>query len=254
MREEKICIYCNSIFWGEEKEECCADRCLESIKRENDHIAVSHLLDYLNDHLQLSSTFNVTIGPMLKVRTLFQKERIVEVGQLAETAFWVEKGYGRYFIKVKDREGLPMEVTIDFCKPRKILVISECFFNDQLCTYYVEMAKGSVIVPFSRSHFDMLKWSAPEAEALANRILSLEKLESLERMEMLKMKPRDRYQEFLRIFGVGVEQFVAIKDIASYLGMMPTYLSRLRGEANGGTKRKVSVVLFFVFRCWLGLT
>jgi hypothetical protein len=208
--------------------------CLNCVSRHDDErvhqLAVANLLNYLSNHLDLSSQFYITISPMLEARTLNKTQTFVRKGEICTTAFWIESGYCRCFINVKDNEGLPKEETIDFCRFNKIMVIPECFFNNLPCNYAMEIAQGAVIVPFSRDCFNVLKMSAPEAEALANKILSLEKPESLEKSGMFKMKPRARYDEFLRIFGPEIEQYFPVKHNASYLGMQPSYLSRLRSE------------------------
>jgi hypothetical protein len=193
-------------------------------------VAVKNLVTYLGQHLTLSNTFYDTIAPMLGGNAIESIFCVVKAGRICTVAYWIDQGYSRSFQLVKDEEDLWKDVTIDFCGPKKIMLVSDGFFNNQVSKYHVEIVKGSVIVPFSRECFDVLKLTAPEAEALANNILALEKSESLEKIEMMKMKPRDRYHEFLRIFGNEIVHFFAVKHVASYLGMQPSYLSRLRSE------------------------
>lgn len=211
---------------------------------------VGSLLTYLNGHLNLSQEFNDALRRVLGAETLTAKLDVVKCGEVCVTANWIERGYARFFKRVADDNGILTDVTIDFCRWGKILVIPECFFNGQPCGYNAEIPKGSVIVPFSKNCFDTFKLSAPEAESLANKILSLERTESLEKRELMKMKPRPRYDAFLRIFGREIEQYFAVKQIASYLGMQPSYLSRLRSEIKrcptDHLQNKVSVVTFLL--------
>jgi CRP-like cAMP-binding protein len=218
--------------------------------------AVANLLSYLGSHLGLSPEFYSAIEPMLEGKILTSKLQVIKQGGVCRDAFWLNRGYIRCYNKTVDNYGMPIETTIDFCGAGRIFVIPECFFNDQPCSYDVEIANGSVIVPFTKDYFNALKLCAPEAEALANNILSLEKLEGLKKMEMIKMKPRPRYREFIRILGKDVELFFSVKHIASYLGMQPSYLSRLRSEIR--KKRiiildKVSVVTFLLFEVQINL-
>jgi hypothetical protein len=192
--------------------------------------AVGHLLAYLSKLVDLSQEFYDTIHSMLKPETLASKLQVADVGEICKTAYWIETGYARFFKEESDPDNGVYEDTIGFCRSQRILVIPECFFNGDPCGYGVELAEGSVVVPFSGTHFDLLKLSAPEAETLANKILSLHLLEGLEKARLMKMKPRRRYREFLNIFGKEIEQFYAVKQIASYLGMNPAFLSRLRSE------------------------
>jgi CRP-like cAMP-binding protein len=191
---------------------------------------VENLLVYLNLQNNLSAIFNATILSMLPTRTLEKAELVTNKDDIALTAFWIDTGYARAFQNMLDKEGLPIEVTVDFNKPKRIMVIAESFFNGLPCDYNVEVAKASVIVEFTRTSFDALKLAAPEAEALANNILAKERTDALEKMRMLRMKPRPRYREFLRLFTAEIHLYFDVKDIASYLGMTPAFLSRLRAE------------------------
>lgn len=192
--------------------------------------AVKNLIVYLSSYLNLSDEFYSTIGPMLKPADLREVLCIAKSGEICTDAYWIEEGYSRSFMKKIDKNGKEQDVTIGFSKSKNIFTIPECFFNNDVCKYNVQIAKGSVIVPFSRAHFNTLKFYAPEAEELATKIISRDKAEGLENALMLKMPPRMRYQEFLRIYGIEIEQFFALKHIASYLNMQPSYLSRLRSE------------------------
>lgn len=192
--------------------------------------AVKNLIAYLSSYLHLSDEFYQTIEPMLDPANLKEALSIANSGEICTDAYWIEEGYSRSFTKRIDKNGKEQEVTVGFGKSKSIFTIPECFFNNDVCKYNVQIAKGSVVVPFSRVHFNMLKIKAPEAEELAIKIISRDKAEGLENALMLKMPPRMRYQEFLRIYGTEIEQFFALKHIASYLNMQPSYLSRLRNE------------------------
>jgi hypothetical protein len=195
-----------------------------------DKIVKDNLLSYLQSHLNYSREFEIAILPMLKVRTLDKVERIVNQDEVCRTALWLHSGYGRWFEERKDKDGLPVDVTIDFFRHGKILVSGECFFNDFPSLFNVELAAGSVIIDFPRHFYDTLRLTTPEAETLTIKILATDRPEGLEKMNMVRKNTRARYKEFLRIFGPEIEQYFAVKHIASYLAMQPSYLSRIRAE------------------------
>ncbi|WEK20974.1 MAG: hypothetical protein P0Y49_07460 [Candidatus Pedobacter colombiensis] len=201
-----------------------------SSRSEADLLMIDNLLTYLRGYLDYTSEFCTTLLPMLEIRILEKMTMFGVEGDGCTDVFWLQSGYGRYFINTTDEEGLPVEETIDFCKPGKILVISECLFNGEIRNFNLQLASGAVVIPLPKKCFESLKLNALEVEELANKIIALDKQDTFVEMKMRKMKPRERYQEFLRIFGVEIEQYFAVKHIASYLGMQPSYLSRLRGE------------------------
>lgn len=207
-----------------------AGMALKSQAGDLDRVVKGNLLNYLQSHLDYKPEFEIAILPMLRVRILEKVERIVKQDEVCRTALWLHAGYGRWFAESEDKEGLPVDVTIDFFRHGKILVSGECFFNDSPSLFNVELAAGSVVIDFPRDFYDILKLSVPEAETLATKILAMDRPEGLEKMNMVKRNTRDRYQEFLRMFGPEIEQYFAVKQIASYLAMQPSYLSRIRAE------------------------
>lgn len=201
-----------------------------SHRSEAELLVINDFLNYLRSFLDYSDAFYTTILPRLEVHTLEKMTMLVAEGGIYTDGFWLQAGYGRYFTNKTDEEGLPYEITADFCKPGKIMVVPECLFNGSTSNFNLQLARGSIVIPLPNEHFESLKLNAPEVEELGNKILALDNQGCLEKMKMLKMKPREKYREFLRIFGVEIEQYFAVKHVANYLGMRPSFLSRLRGE------------------------
>lgn len=220
------CLNCKSLL-----KKADAQFCDLQCRKDHAHkIADANLMEYLGKHMDLTKRRGTSMDPVVKARTLSKTERVVQKGTFCTTAFWMELGYGRCFTKRIDNKGLSDERTIDFFTFNKILLFDDCFFNGKPSDYDVEIAKNSVIVPFSKAFFELLNVNLKEIGMLVGDVLVHERARGLERVNIQRMKPRERYPEFLRVFGPEIEQFFAIKHIASFLGMQPSYLSRLRAE------------------------
>lgn len=192
--------------------------------------AVKDFCCYMRANLDEKFAGCETVFPSFEVRTLSKVTAILKDPKAYNHVFWLQSGYGRYFALTTNEEGATIEVTADFCKAGELHIIKDCFLNGQTIKCKLQLAPGTVIIPFQKKYFDDLKLNGSEIAVIANKIIGLEKSQNLKRIWMIKMKPRDRYQEFLRLFGSQIEQCFAVKDIANYLGMQPSFLSRLRAE------------------------
>ena len=195
--------------------------CLNCKQAERDFLA------YLRNHEDFKSGFFEVISAMFSVRTSRSAEVVVNEGEVCNEAFWLQLGYARCYTVITDHEGTRHEKTVDFCKAGEIQTIRKSFINGSPSEFGFQLAAGAVIIPFTRRCFTHLQEKWPEAAVLANKILAPD---GIEKANMMRLKPRDRYREFLKLFGADIEQYFAVKHIASYLGMQPAYLSRLRGE------------------------
>ncbi|MDR6785247.1 hypothetical protein ABIE26_003946 [Pedobacter africanus] len=197
---------------------------------ENPGTPVGRLLAYLKSKMQieLTAAFNLNINPMLTAQELLKLLPLAKPGDTWQTANWIDSGYGRASKTLYDKEGLPYECTVDFFKFGRIMLDPCAFFEGKSGNCYFEVAGNSVILPFTRQNFDLLQLSAPEAQALATNILAANAADAQEKTAMLRLKGQAKYDEFIRIFGPGIEQYFPQKHIASYLGFTREYLNGLR--------------------------
>lgn len=213
--------------------------------------AKKDLFAYLHKYLKYNSGFYNLVFPMLEVRKLKKKEVILKEGEVCKQIFWLQSGSGRYFRRATDENGFEYEETIDFCKPGKIVFMGESFFSEEPSKISFELSAEAVIIPFSKECYEYMSLKRREVLKIINRILASKSEYEMTKNYYLKLKPRNRYQEFLAVFGVEIEQGFKIKQIAVHLALRPSFLSRLRGEygrkKNGLTKYLQTVFLILQF-------
>lgn len=200
--------------------------------KEEDIYAAANLLKYLKDLFPISDTFIEEIKPMLEAFIAIRLVQFAEPGKELKIALWIDMGYVRLYKKFINKAGKEVQETIDFAGPQSILVISECFFNDEKCSYHIEIAKGTVVIPFTRELFDTLKLLAPETSELANSVLSSKNPAQMEKLSFVRLSGKDRYDLFMEIYGEEINQFFKQNQIASLLGISAGYLSKLRAKRN----------------------
>jgi hypothetical protein len=191
---------------------------------------VGNLLLYLNSKIDLSPDFQPSILPMLEPRLLKKKWPLAKPGDTLRTAVWLDDAYGCSYKIHFDKNDLPLKQIIDFFPPKSILLDALGFFSNESTDCHFEIVKNATIVPFGRTDFEQLKLSAPEAEALANRILAeMLKLRTA-KAELKDLHGLARYQRFKEIYGKGILQAYPQKYIALFLGFTPEYLNALIGR------------------------
>lgn len=203
--------------------------------------AVKDLLAYLSSHLGGTIEFDVARISTLEVQTLVKNKIIAQEGKIYLNSFWLQKGYGRFFKLEKNSEGITEEVTIDFCRPGEMIFVNEIFKNESCKEFHFELASGAVIIPLEEDCSVALNLSELESAILIAKVMALDRPEFFRRMYLLQLDPRARYNKFLKYFGVGIEQYFLVKQIAGFLKMQPSYLSRLRGEV---FKKKADIIMY----------
>ena len=104
-----------------------------------------------------------------------------------------------------------------------------CFYAHQPAFYQVDACCPSIVLRITKSHFDHLVESSHE---FARWALSYEQgqLYYLEKKDtVINGDARERYESLLRQRPDILEK-VALKHIASYLGITPQYFSRLKQQ------------------------
>lgn len=208
----------------------------------------SDLLTYLHHHLGSTLKLGDAVSSKLKVQKLKKSMTISRTGDSSSDAFWLQRGYGRFYRLHVNNEGVTEDVTIDFCKPGKIIFLKEVFKNDVSEEFHFQLAAGAVIVPLEECYASVLNLTELEAARLFGKVMAMDKPESLRRMNFLQLAPRQRYRAFLEHFGAEIEQFFLGKQIACFLKMRPSYLSRIRGEFFRGGSQAITYLqaIFFI--------
>ncbi len=158
----------------------------------------------------------------------FQKDELfVKEGQVCDTLLFIQRGLFRYFF-LHEGEDITKDFAVDslnpFCtaytsftlqKPSEIWI--ESLEPSQVWTW-----KRSDVLPSFQEDPFWLRFSKRMAEQLFYR-------KEQKEIEFLKCSAPERYINFLRDFP-GVDQRVPQYKVASYLGITPESLSRIRSQ------------------------
>lgn len=178
---------------------------------------------YLSDILGVPQEFIHKNGEFPKI-SIKKGTILLHDGEYCQDSFFVEKGLLRmYSISPSGKEHI-----IQFA-PENWLVSdrSSAFFNEK-SNYYIDAIEDSEIIILHQAFFALLQEKHPEiwhnhTLLLHNHIRNLQKRVNL----LLGATAEERYLDFIKIYP-NILQRAPLWMIASYLGITPESLSRVR--------------------------
>ncbi|MBO9729506.1 MAG: Crp/Fnr family transcriptional regulator [Chitinophaga sp.] len=104
------------------------------------------------------------------------------------------------------------------------------YFNQVPSTVIIKAVVNTEVLQLNKATFDTLLDQSPSIERFFRKMYQDALCAHHKKItDTLMLSARDRYINFIRSHP-DITQFVSLKDIASYLGMTPEYLSNLRRQ------------------------
>ena len=163
---------------------------------------------------------------LLKPRQVAKKSFVLKEGQICKYISFVNAGTLRaYYL---DKEG--KESTIMFAVTDWWITDMYCFINRLPAMLNIEAVENSNIFQLQGDHLDILFLKVPKFERFFRIIMQNAYIrEQLRVIQNLSLTAEQRYDNFLSKYPQVAKQ-VTQKQIASYLGITPEFLSAIRGN------------------------
>lgn len=182
-------------------------------------------LQNLLQSTQLSSTHLQKILQYITSHHYTKNEHLLQEGQTAKQVYFIESGYLRTYEIVDG-----WEKTMNFGKPQRFLT--------SLDSYSLGIPSKESIQAITDCH--ILQLSKVDLEELSREIPQLAQLQSWVFQEILRckeermrgfiqLKASERYKQFV-VNNPDLVQVVSVNHLASYLGIAPETLSRIRSK------------------------
>ena len=186
------------------------------------------ILDNIARHISLDQEEINCFIACLKQRKVSKKEFILKGEQACKYINFVHSGVLRaYYL---DKEG--KQSTIMFAVMDWWITDMFCFINNQPAMLTIEAVEDSLIFQLSKDDLDSLYIKTPKFERFFRIIFQNAYIrEQLRTIQNLSLTAEERYHIFLNKYPQVVKQ-VTQKQIASYLGITPEFLSTIRGGKN----------------------
>ncbi|MGK9120040.1 Crp/Fnr family transcriptional regulator [Olivibacter jilunii] len=194
-------------------------------------MAYDVVLKNINKHISLDTDEISYFTSLLKEKSVSKRGMILKDGQVCKEISFVKSGALRAYYR--DKTG--KESTIMFAITDWWVTDMFCFVNEQPAMLNIEAIEDSVVLQLLKVDLDKLYIKIPKFERFFRIIMQNAYIrEQLRVIQNLSLPANERYNLFLSKYPEIVKQ-VKQKQIASYLGITPEFLSMLR--RNKRTKR-----------------
>lgn len=183
-----------------------------------------HILANFALHVNLDALEQTYIMSVLKHQTLEKNKTLLETGQTCRNLYFVDSGCLRVFNR--DKDGL--EHNVLFC-PENWWAADMTSFSGQAPAYYsIAALETTELFYFSYQSLEQLYIDVPKMERFF-RILAQNGFSLYQRRvnSIISKSAEERYVQFQHLYP-RLEQRIAQKHIASYLGITPVFLSMIR--------------------------
>lgn len=163
---------------------------------------------------------------LLKEQQIAKKTFVLQEGQTCKYISFVDSGILRAYYT--DPEG--RESTIMFAISDWWITDMYCFINQLPAMLNIEAVENSTILQLQKDDLEKLYIKVPRFERFFRIIMQNAYIrEQLRIIQNLSLPAEERYQQFLSKYPQ-VAQQVTQKQIASYLGITPEFLSAIRAK------------------------
>ena len=184
------------------------------------------ILTNVAKHISLDKEEISYFVSVLNRQEVSKKDFILREGQICRSISFVHSGILRaYYI---DKEG--KESTIMFAIADWWITDMFCFVNQKPAMLNIQAVENSSIFQLQKDALDKLYLKLPKFERFFRIIMQNAYIrEQLRIIQNLSLSAEERYHNFLSKYPRIAKQ-VTQKQIASYLGITPEFLSTIRGN------------------------
>ncbi|WP_433832510.1 Crp/Fnr family transcriptional regulator [Flavobacterium anhuiense] len=184
------------------------------------------VLKNIAKHIELDENEKSYFLSLLNEKKYLKKSMLLEEGEICRTINFVQSGTLRSFF----RDSAGKESTIMFAISDWWITDMACFLNQQPAMLNIEAIEDSNILSLKKEDLDDLYIKIPKFERFFRIIMQNAYVrEQIRVIQNLSLTAEQRYHIFLEKYPE-ISKQVKQKQIASYLGITPEFLSMIRAN------------------------
>lgn len=188
--------------------------------------SMQSLFSYLiSFHPTLSEAAQAALLSICSVIQVARNVDLQPIGATCRTIYFIHSGLARVYYK---RDGI--DITENFSFQNQIVVRVESLFSGQPSRKGIQILEDSELIAIDASRLLQLYDQYPDLERLFRKVFEASYVETIRRIESFQFYgAEERYRRLLET-QPEIIQRVPLKYIASYLGITPGSLSRIRNQ------------------------
>ena len=171
-------------------------------------------------HPEESKLFNQYFERMLIKKGTF----LIREGEIEKYSYFVFDGLLRCWLFNHEGD----EQTFWFCKEGTFSMSNISFTLQEKATFNVQTIVDSVVYRIDKKQANELYEAIPKVKTVFENLTAILLNKLLKRnIDLIKYSPEQYYLQMMEEYGITLN-YIPLKDIASYLGITPQALSRIR--------------------------
>jgi CRP-like cAMP-binding protein len=190
------------------------------------------ILKNVSRHITLSPEEEQYFTSILKKRSLRKRQYLLQAGDISRYECFVNKGCLRtYHVDDKGQEHI-----VQFAFEEWWTGEMYSFLTGQPSLYHIDALEDSELFLIEKSQWEKMFIEIPKFERLFRMLLQNAFISMQRRItDNMSLTAEERYIKFNKQYPQ-FEQRLPLRQIASYLGITPESLSRIRGKRAEGSK------------------
>jgi CRP-like cAMP-binding protein len=184
------------------------------------------LLAVFNTIYPLSDNLSEALIANCKIIEVKKRTKLLSEAEVSDSIYFIVKGATRVFYLNKDGE----ETTTWFLFENELLISVYSFFTGQPSFEYLETLEDCTLIVLKKSKLEWLYENFVEFNIIGRKLTEQYYIRNEAQANALRMLgAKERYQQLLQTQS-HVLQRISLGHIASYLGISPETLSRIRKQ------------------------
>ena len=187
---------------------------------------MNELLDYFKQNISISSEIENILNDIIKEKTFVKGEIILSDNSIKKEHIFVASGCLRSFYKTENGK----EYTIQFAIKNWWISDYMTLYTDAKSSISIESLTSSKVFILDKNNVDKLYKEHPAFEVFQRKNFE-KRIAILQKriLSLLTLSASEKYDQFLKDYS-DFEKIIPNYQIASYLGITPQSLSRIRKE------------------------